>query len=426
VSKFQRKAKLTDKVVNDAVPEARRYIVWDTAKTGFGLRIEPSGHKSFVVRYRANGGGRNAPIRQIRLKAKPGEDLTADKARRVAAEILADVTKGKDPAQERDKKRVEMTVAALCDLYLKDGTAHKKASTLNVDLGRIERHIKPLLGSKRVAEVTTADINRFMRDVANGKTASDIKTKKRGRAIVEGGRGTATRTVGLLGGIYSFAISEKLCAENPVRGVKRFADRKSERFLSTKELTTLGEALRQLEEEGANKSAIAIIRLLTFTGARKSEIAKLQWREVELERACLRLGDSKTGGKVIHLGPPALSILSELKPTEGSPYVFPAQSGDNNFQGTEKVWQKVRAKAGLEDIRLHDLRHSFASVGLEAGSSLPIIGKLLGHADFKTTLRYAHLADDPLKAAARKISDNIGASLAGYPDALILPIRRSN
>ncbi len=426
MTKTQRKEKLTDKVVKDAVPEAHRYIIWDTAKTGFGLRVEPSGRKSFVVRYRANGGGRNAPLRQIRLAAKPGEDFSTNEARRVAAEILADVTKGKDPAQARDKKRLEMNVSALCDLYLKDGTRHKKASTLKVDLGRIERHIKPLLGKKLISEVTTADVNRFMGEVANGKSAADVKTKKRGRAIVEGGKGTATRTVGLLGGIFSFAVTERLRADNPVRGVKRFADRKSERFLSARELSVLGEALREVEAEGVNKSAIAIIRLLTFTGARKGEISKLRWKEVDLDRACLRLGDSKTGMKVIHIGPPALSILSELTPSEGSPFVFPAQSGSSSFQGTEKVWRKVREKAGLPEVRLHDLRHSFASVALEAGNSLPMIGKLLGHSDVKTTLRYAHLADDPLKAAARNVSGNIRASMEGRPHAAVVPMRRSS
>lgn len=423
----ERKAKLTDRVVKDAGPEAKRYILWDTAQTGFGLRVEPSGHKSFVVRYRANGGGRNAPRRQLRLKAKPGETLTADRARRIATDILADVTKGKDPAQERDRARLEMTVSALCDLYLKEGTGEKKPSTLTIDRGRIERHIKPLLGRRRISEITSADVKRFMRDVANGKTATDVKTKARGRAIVEGGKGTAARTVGLLGGIFSFAVAEKLRADNPVRGVKRYADKKGERFLSGKEIAVLGEALRSLETEGANKSAIAVVRLLTFTGARKSEISRLRWNEVDLERSCLRLGDSKTGAKVIILGPPALAILSEITPVAGSPFVFPAESGDGSFQGTEKVWRKARARAGLSDVRLHDLRHSFASVGLEAGNSLPLIGKLLGHADVKTTARYAHLADDPLKAAAKKISDSIAAAMEARPDddAKVIPLRAS-
>ena len=421
----EKRAKLTDKVVRDAAPGAKRYILWDTAETGFGLRVETSGHKSFVVRYRANGGGRDAPRRQIRLKATPGETLTTDEIRKIASGILAEVANGKDPAQDRDRKRREMTVAALCELYLREGTGEKKASTLLIDRGRIERHIKPLLGKKRISEVTSSDVKRFMRDVASGKTRADEKTKAHGRAIVEGGKGTAARTVGLLGGIFTFAVMEKLRADNPVRGVKRYADKKGERFLSGKELSALGEALRSLEAEGANKSAIAIVRLLTFTGARKGEITGLRWSEVDLERSCLRLGDSKTGTKVIMLGPPALAILSELEPVEGSPFVFPAESGGGRFQGTEKVWRKARARAGLSDVRIHDLRHSFASVGLEAGNSLPLIGKLLGHADVKTTARYAHLADDPLKAAASKISDSIAAAMEAKPedDAKVIPLR---
>jgi integrase len=319
-----------------------------------------------------------------------------------------------------------MTIAGLCDLYLEEGTETKKASTVATDEGRILRHIKPLLGSRLISEVTTADVERFMRDVAKGKTAADVKTKKRGRAIVEGGKGTASRTVGLLGGIFTFAVARKLLGTNPVRGVKRYTDRKGERFLSPKELTALGEALRALEAERANASAIAVIRLLTFTGARKGEITGLRWPEVDLERCCLRLADSKTGAKVIPLAPPALAILSELSREGESPFVFPAEAGDGHFQGTEKVWRKVRAKAGLADVRLHDLRHSFASVGLLAGDSLPLIGKLLGHADVKTTARYAHLAEDPVKEAAKRIANTIAAAMEGRPAAQVMPLKKAH
>jgi integrase len=420
----ERKAKLTDRVVSASKAEPQRYVVWDTEKKGFGLRVEPSGHKSFIVRYRTNGGGRSAPRRQMKIDGASGTVLTADAARKVANRILADVAHGKDPQDELAAKRREMTVSALCALYLEEGTETKKASTLATDRGRIERHIKPLLGKRLITEISSTDIERFMRDVAKGKTRADIKTKKWGRAIVEGGKGTATRTVGLLGGIFSFAVRRKLRADNPVRGVKRYADNKGERFLSAKELATLGEVLRAFEADGANRSALAIIRLLTFTGARKGEIAGLKWSEVDLERSCLRLSDSKTGAKVIPLGPPALAILSELTPVEGSPFVFPAEAGGNAFQGTEKIWRKVRVAAKLKDVRIHDLRHSFASVGLAGGDALPIIGKLLGHSDVKTTARYAHLADDPVKAAATRISGNIAAAMAGKPRAEIMPLKK--
>jgi integrase len=322
-------------------------------------------------------------------------------------------------------KRGEKTVAELCDLYLVEGTSTKKPSTLATDRGRIARHIKPLLGRKLVSDVTQGDVERFMRDVAEGKTKADIKTKARGRAIVEGGKGTASRTVGLLGGIFAFAIRHKLRADNPVRGVHRYPDNRGERFLSAKEMARLGESLRALEADGANRSAIAIIRLLTFTGARKSEIAGLEWREVDIERSCLRLKDSKTGAKAIPLGPPALAILSKIKPMQGSPYVFPAEAGGGTFQGTENVWRKVRIAAKLNDVRIHDLRHSFASMGLMTGDALPVIGKLLGHADIKTTSRYSHLADDPLRAAANRISSNIAAAMMGKRSATVVPLKRA-
>jgi integrase len=304
-----------------------------------------------------------------------------------------------------------MTVAQFCDLYLAEGCDTKKASTLVSDRGRIERHIKPLLGKKRVSEIDRADVERFMRDVANGKTATDVKTGKFGRAIVEGGKGTATRTVGLLGGIMSFAVSRHLRKDNPVRGVKRYADKKGETFLSASQLATIGEALSTLEADGVSPSAIAIIRLLALTGARKSEIASLRWSEVDFERSYLRLGDSKTGAKVIPIGPPALEILASVPRIESSPFVFPAGAGDSHFQGTDKVWRLVREAAGLPDLRLHDLRHSFASVGLARGDALPVIGAILGHADVKTTSRYAHLADDPVKKAADAISTSVHAAL---------------
>ena len=417
-----RTAKLSKKVIDDAKPEVKRFVIWDSVKKGFGIRVETSGLKVFILRYRAGKAGRLAPRREIVLGRC--DNWTVEKARTEAGKVLNAVDGGKDPALERRGKRGEKTVAHLCDWYLEEGTETKKPSTLATDKGRIERHIKPLLGKKPIGDVTQADVERFMRDIAKGKTAADVKTKKRGRAIVEGGKGTATRTVGLLGGIFSFAVRRKLRADNPVRGVKRYRDQKGERFLSAKELAALGEALRASETNGANAHALAIIRLLTFTGARKSEIAALRWSEVDLERQCLRLGDSKTGAKVIPLGPPALAILSKL--TRAGEFVFPAEAGKKHFQGTEKVWKKVRQAAGLGDVRIHDLRHSFASVGLLTGDALPVIGKLLGHADTKTTARYAHLADDPLKAAAGRISGSIAAAMGGGIAAEVLPIRKKH
>lgn len=412
--------RITKRTVESLAVTGKDYVHWDGELTGFGVRVRATGAKSFVAVYRT--GGRNSPQRRVTIGAVG--KIEADKAREEAKSIILQAELGQDRAAEKAKLRAEMTFDKVCDLYLKEGCETKKASTIATDRGRIERHIKPLLGKKRIGEITRPDIEKFMRDVANGKTAADEKTKKRGRAIVEGGKGTATRTVGLLGGIMSFAVSRQLRSDNPVRGVKRYADKRGETYLSSAELAKVGAALAAAEEAGANPAAVAIIRLLAFTGARKSEIAGLKWSEVDVERGYLRLGDSKTGAKVIPIGAPACEVLTGHPVTEGSVHVFPAASGDSHFQGVEKVWRNVRAAAGFPNLRLHDLRHSFASVGLARGDALPVIGAILGHADVKTTSRYAHLADDPVRQAADAISQSIKAALSQRASADVVMLKR--
>lgn len=399
--------RITKRTVDALQTTGKDYVRWDGELTGFGVRVRASGSKSFVAVYRT--GGRNSPQRRVTIGAVG--KIEADAAREQARVIIRQAELGIDYAAEKTKARAELTFDKVCDLYLAEGCDTKKASTIATDRGRIERHIKPLLGKKRIGEITRADVEKFMRDVAAGKTATDEKTKKRGRAIVKGGKGTATRTVGLLGGIMSFAVSRQLRPDNPVRGVKRYPDRKGERYLSAAELARLGEALASMEQEGANPAAIAIIRFLAFTGARKNEVTRLRWSEVDLERGYLRLGDSKTGAKVIPIGAPAVEVLASLTAVEESPFVFPATSGDAAFQGTEKVWRKLRERAGFPELRLHDLRHSFASVGLARGDALPVIGAILGHSDIKTTSRYAHLADDPVRQSADAIAKTVAAAL---------------
>jgi integrase len=412
--------RITKRTVDALQPKQCDYVHWDGVLTGFGVRVRVSGKKSFVAAYRL--GGRNTPWRRVTIAAVGG--ITVEEARKEAERIIAGARLGQDHAAQKAKKRAEMTVAEVCGLYLAEGCDTKKPSTLSTDRGRIERHIKPLLGKRLIGEVTRADVEKFMRDVAKGKTAADVKTGLFGRAIVEGGKGTATRTVGLLGGIFSFAVSRELRPDNPVRGVKRYPDRKSETFLSPAELARLGEALSAAEASGANPAAVAIIRLLAFTGARKSEIAKLSWSEVDLERGYIRLGDSKTGAKVFPIGAPVIEVLANLPRVEGAPYVFPAASGGASFQGVDKVWRKVRAAGGFPSLRLHDLRHSFASAGLARGDALPVIGAILGHADVKTTSRYAHLADDPVRHVANAISKTVHAAFTATPSANIVRLKR--
>jgi integrase len=338
---------------------------------------------------------------------------------------------GEDPAREKQEDKKTITVSQLCDRYLEQGVDTKKASTIGTDRGRIERHIKPLLGIKMVPDVTRADIKRFLQDVANGTTSTDVKTGVHGRAIVRGGKGTASRTVGLLGRIFTYAFDCGLTEINPFRGVKRFTDNKGERYLSQKELVALGQSLHDGLEKGLNPQAIAILKLLVFTGARKGEIETLEWRAVDFQGGYLRLTDSKTGQKAIPLNAGALQVLADIKRLDKSPFVFPAHRSDGHYEGTPKVWRIIRSMAGIDDVRLHDLRHSFASIAVSGGASLPIIGALLGHTNSATTQRYAHLHDDPLKAASEAVGGKIAASLAVGLKAVgsdegIVPVKASS
>lgn len=398
-------------VVKAALPKEQDYFLWDRDLKGFGLKVCSGGRKSYVCKYRY-GHGRKAPTRRVTIGAH-GSPWTPDAARKEASRILGLVAQGNDPARDKQRSKEIPTVAEVCDSYFERGVTTKKPSTIATDRGRIERHIKPLLGHLLITELKKADVSRFLQDVAEGKTATDVRTGSRGRAIVKGGKGTATRTVGLLGGICSFAIDAGWLQQNPVKGVRRFRDKKNERFLSLNEFRQLGAALNQASDAGENSHAIAIIRLLILTGARKSEIEKLKWDEVDSASGFLRLEDSKTGQKLIVLSALAAEVLANLERFTGSKFVFPGTTGHGWYQGTPKVWRRIRESASLSDVRLHDLRHSFASVAASKGASLQMIGVLLGHKDSATTARYAHLADDPIRSASNEIAESVSSFLEG-------------
>ncbi|WP_459628613.1 tyrosine-type recombinase/integrase [Alsobacter sp. R-9] len=437
--------RITKTVVDALRPAATEYTAFDSKLPGFGVRVRPTGSMSYVAMYRT--GGRNTALRKVTI-GKVGK-LTADEARKEAEAILAKAELGQDVAHERAKARSEQTVADLCDIYLAEGCPTKKASTLVSDRGRIERHIKPLLGRKLIGEVTSADVERFLRDVATGKTAADVKTGKHGRAIVRGGKGTATRTTRLLGGIFTFAVRRGLRADNPVKGVRKYEDGRGDRYLTTDELQRLGEALREAETIGIlwdveldapgakhlpkdaasrrtkiDPYAVAAIRLLILTGCRLSEILKLRWEQVNFERGVILLPDSKTGWKPVLLGSPAIQILADLGRVEGSPYVIPGEVPGKPRADLKRPWVTIRARAGLDDVRMHDLRHTFASFGAAGGMGLTIVGRLLGHADIKTTNRYSHLADVPLRRAADTVSSSISVALGDRPASVVVPMKR--
>ena len=402
------KQKLSKQSVDAAKPQASRYTIWDTEIRGFGIRVSPSGAKSYWLKYVSPVDGGQV---WHRIAAHP--DFTPGQARKKAEKLRGDIADGVCPAAARKADKQAKTVSQLCDQYLAEGCATKKPSTIATDKGRIERHIKPLLGQKHVKDVTSNDVRRFMKAVADGKTAIDEKTGPRGRARVVGGKGTATRTVGLLGGVFSFAVAEGIRQDNPVRGVKRFPDQKGKRYLTPDELRRLGAVLSQAEADGESPQAITALRLLILTGCRKSEILALRWDEVDFDSSCLRLSDSKTGEKSVPIGAAALEVLAMAQRVSGNPYVIFGSLEGRHLVGLPKMWNRIRAKAGLGDVRLHDLRHSFASVGAGAGMGLQIVGALLGHRDPKTTAQYAHIADSPAKVAADSISETIASTMRG-------------
>jgi len=358
--------------------------VWDTTVAGFGARRQRSEVVSYVLIYRTQEGRQ-----RWHTIGRHGSPWTPDTARVEAQRLLGLVAGGADPAATKRAVRQAATVSDLCDLYMKDAEAGrlltwrksaKKASTLLIDRGRIERHIKPLIGSMKLTAVTQEDIENFMHDVAAGKTAGKTKTgRKRGLARVRGGRGAASRAVGLLGGIFTYAMRRRMRPDNPVHGVLRFADGKLDRRLADAEYVALGEALQKAEVAGIWPPAIAAMRFLAFTGWRRNEALELRWEEVDLTRRTTKLLDTKTGRSMRPLSHAACEVLRQITVSSGG-LVFPATRGDGYLAGFKKMWPRIIKLSGLSpDVTPNVLRHSFVSLADELGYSDATIGALVGH-----------------------------------------------
>jgi integrase len=405
--------------------------VWDAAVPGFGARRQNGKAVAYVLKFRtAEGRQRWHTI------GRHGAPWTPDTAREEAKRLLGSVAEGTDPATVKQSKRKAATVAELCDLYLVDAEAgrlltrrktSKKSTTLVSDRGRIARHIKPLLGRLSVASVTREDVDAFMHAVAEGKTAGKTKTAKRGGlAHVRGGRGTATRTVGLLGAIFSYAVRHRMRADNPVRGVTRFADGKRQRRLSEAEYGALGEALHKGEALSIWPAALAATRFLAVTGWRTGEALALRWDEIDLGRRTATLGDTKTGRSIRPLSHVACDVLSTL--TRTGDLVFPPTRGDGRMAGFPKLWARIAKLGGLPaDVTPHTLRHSFASLAGDLGYSEPTIAALIGHKGRSITSRYVHAADAVLLAAADAVA-NRTAELMGERSrgGVVVELRKAN
>lgn len=304
-------------------------------------------------------------------------------------------------------------------MILGKGNRPKKASTIYTDRGRISGHIIPLLGTRRVIDLKAADIKRFVKDVASGKTAKVQKTKKvRGKSIVRGGNGTATRTTGLLGGILSYAFDEGIIERNPAENVKRPAGTRRNRRLTPSEYRQLGLALDAAQADGETQQLIDGIRLLALTGCRLGEIVNLKWTEIDEAGGALRFDDSKEGASVRPAGAAVFDVLSAIgRQEECLTVLTPARQG-KRFGGMSKGWKRIAKRAGFEDVTLHTLRHSFATVAGDLHFTEPTIAAMLGHAAGSVTGRYIHHLDSVLIAAADKVAGAIASHMNGDGSAM--------
>lgn len=414
-------AKLTKSEIDRAQPGDKRYTLFDEEVRGFGVRVFPSGQKSFVLEYRPGAGGRGVAKKRVTLGVY-GSDLTPDAARKLAREMLADIRRGDDPAAGRKRAREMPTFRDFGEEYLSQAEASglKPRTVVNYRI-LLRKYAFPALGSSKLDAVTTADIRRLHREMAKTQQAN------------------ANRMVATVGAVYRFATDDETLklAGNPARGIKKPAERKRERFLTDEEMIRLGKALRIAETTGVpwqsegdptkrskhrpvneeNRRTVftadetAAIRLLLLTGCRLREILHARWADVDMQRGILNLADSKTGRRPVILSASALAVLAEHPRT--SAYVIAGADPKKPRADLKRPWAAVTRHAGLDGLRLHDLRHTFASVGAGGGMGLPVIGKLLGHSNAATTARYAHLADSQAKRATDLIAGGIAAALAG-------------
>jgi integrase len=361
--------------------------------------------------------------------------VTPEEARGEAKRILGQAANGHDPADVRNARRQEMTIAELVDLYEQRGCIIQrgfrqgqpmKPMTKRQTMKRLRNHVVPLIGRKRIGDLRPKDVEQLARDIAAHKTNKDEKTGFRTRVIVRGGEGAARKVVRDLSAVFTFVQRQELRQDNPCsHAAVNKVDNKRKRYLTLGEVQRLGAALRELEEEGANAKAINIARLWALTGFRRNEAAGLKRAEVDFGRGGVRLIDSKEGESIRPLGAPALALLRSLKLNEKSPYFFPAERGDGFYVGTKRIWPNVIKRAKLAGVTPHTLRYTLGSTAVSFGESLKMAGAILGHSTVAATEVYAHLQHDPSKIAADRVTGAISAALDGNPTAEIVPLRRA-
>ncbi len=382
-------AKLTKRQIETLEPNEKDYFVWDSELSGFGIRVFPTGRKQFVVQYRYGRVSRRMSLGRFGA-------ITPDQARGLALEALVKLRNDIDPLAEKRAKRDALLVKELAERFDEEHIAvHLKASTAKEYRRNLELFILPAIGHLRIVDVTRADIAKYHHDWRHRPYQ-------------------ANRNIEIISKMFNLAELWGLRPDgtNPRRHIKKYPEKKRERYFSAGELQSIGRVLEEMEDERIElPSAIAAIRLLLFTGCRLNEILTLKWEHVDLASPALRLPDSKTGAKVVHIGRAAVSVLRQIERLEDNPWVIVGRNPGAHLTDLQPFWQRVRGRAGLKDARIHDLRHTFASIAVSNGQSLPMIGKLLGHTRVQTTARYAHLANEPVLEAANDISSLIEEKL---------------
>lgn len=382
--------RLSKRTIDALQPREREYFVWDEDMPGFGIRIQPSGFKAYMIQYRdASGRTRRHGIGRHGI-------VTADEARAEARELLSAAARGHNPAEEAKRRRNALIVTDLCERFMSEYVpTHCKPGTVKEYRRNVDLFIKPALGLMKVEDVTrthVAELHMKHRDIPY----------------------QANRTLGVLSVMFNQAEIWGLRPDgsNPCRHVKKYAEEKRERYLSADELARLGAALNDLEADGVESlAAINAVRLLVLTGCRLGEIQTLKWEYIQGNAAYLP--DSKTGAKRVYLGEAVLEALAKIERLGDNPYVITGKLPGTHLTDMQKPWRRIRKAAGLDDVRIHDLRHTFASSAVGMGESLPMIGKLLGHSQVQTTARYAHLADDPMVNAADRVSSEVARRMGG-------------
>lgn len=379
--------KLTKSIIDRAVYEGDEQgnkwdVRWESAVPGFGLRIYPTGRKAFILRYRVNG-------RKRLLTLATSGVLTLDRARTLARQRLGEVIGGADPVEQRRKARQGETIQALCEAYLERHASRKRSA--RDDRRRIAQHLLPAWGARKVDSMTRADV-------------AALHTKIGERAPYE-----ANRTVALVGKMFELARRWAFLPEtaaNPARGIDKFKEQKRDRWVTPEELPKLAAAIAR----EPNLYIRAALWLYLLTGVRKTELLHARWDDVDLVRGALRLPETKAGRiHYVPLSAPAVAILQALPRQEGTPYVLPGQRAGQHLVNVDDSWQRARKEAGVEDVRLHDLRRTVGSWLALAGNSLPLIGRVLNHTDPKTTAVYARLGDDPARQALAAHAERITA-----------------